>query len=519
MGKKQHRRASNSHKARTGQTKGSSRGSICDYCGKRSYASRKYAKEAARIQYPTEHLSPYRCVSAPEHVDTNMLWHLGHLVDRVVQGRATRAQVYGSPQLSEARPQRRGPVPEALRATMASAQPGRNDNDDSSEGASMPTVAETANVSLRGFDRAKGRYREVSAASPLKDRVALTHAALRAHALTHNFEDMVHDRKKGFVGRVSLRGLVRELFAEDGLDGSKLDQLTTSISNAGASAGLVKCIDASQGHIPIWWVAADYASVVGHPPLQDKPAAKKTAAPAAAEKSLTPSERAKKGAETKRQKHGFSGRKPGSRNRARIELLSLTERTLQSLGRAVTLEELYQSADFPVQKGSIRDVVDELVKERRVRQRTITQEDRDSLRAAGARLSLPNTARIIAHSSVAEGGEVPTATWGLSVAPQEAETKPLEPPAPPAEEAPTEVAEEPQDAAEDLLEAGMAAAREAGIDLEKIARRRKAPEPDRGLERELAEARAEIARLQAENAKLKKARDGLLAVLDTMKED
>ncbi len=519
-----HRRVKNGHKVRTGSSKESSRGSVCPYCGKRSYMSRKYAKEAARIQYPTEHLSAYRCIKAPEFVDTSKLWHLGHLAGRVIAGRDEKSNVHGSPELRPARPEKRGPIPEALRAMVesklaAEVAPSDNDNDEP-EGGQMPTIGETAQLNLTGFDRHKGRYKAVSATSPIKDRVALVHGALRAYALTHSFDSYRHEGRQGFTGRVSLSALIRELFEVD--DPDKQDGIAQAITQAGNKAGLIRCIESAhrqQGQLPIWWVAADYEEVVGHPPLMD-PAAPKPAppvkkatppAPKAPEPvTSTPSERAKKGAETKRKTLGYAGRKPGSRNRTRIELLSLAERTVKSLGRPVLALEIYESADFPVTIGSVRDALDELVKERRVLRRGFTEEDREALNAVGGpRFQTPKT-QVYLHASLAgEDKEVPVVTWELDpIDPlPELDDEPTAPRAQDMVSAGPESAFESADADdEDDIDAAIAA-------LEKKA---SAPKAD---DAELEALRVENEALKARLARVTKQRDRLLAVVETMKDE
>lgn len=53
----------------------------CPYCGKKSYYTRKAARRAGRSLYPDDHLNAYRCLDAPDYVDTTQLWHIGHAPD------------------------------------------------------------------------------------------------------------------------------------------------------------------------------------------------------------------------------------------------------------------------------------------------------------------------------------------------------------------------------------------------------------------------------------------------------
>lgn len=49
----------------------------CGECGKKSYGTRKDAKDAAKRLYPGDKLSIYQCVLG---------WHIGHLPKRVIRG-------------------------------------------------------------------------------------------------------------------------------------------------------------------------------------------------------------------------------------------------------------------------------------------------------------------------------------------------------------------------------------------------------------------------------------------------
>lgn len=92
--KQKHHTPSRSALPRRGSSTSSAKGAVCPYCGKRSYFTRKYAKEAAKVLYPHTHLTPYTCVKAPEFVDTSQLWHLGHLGEQVVNMGVDRALVH-----------------------------------------------------------------------------------------------------------------------------------------------------------------------------------------------------------------------------------------------------------------------------------------------------------------------------------------------------------------------------------------------------------------------------------------
>lgn len=504
----------------SGSSKESNKGPICQYCGKRSYGSRKLAREAARIQYPKEKLSAYRCLEAPEFVDAQTLWHLGHLSQKVLNGKVEKQRVHGGDRLQLARPVRNGPVPPELRATIETklaitkeAEASRTETDNDNEGGQMPTIGETAQLSLTGFDRHKGLYKAVSATSPLKDRVALVHGALRAYALTHSFDDYTLDGKVGFTGRVSLSALVRELFAGEFDNVENQDGFTQSLVQGGNKAGLIKCIDAASGHrdlMPIWWVASSYAKIIGHPPLQDSEARKpappqKKARPPAPSRSpeaeapadgLTPSQ---KGALTKKRKGKSPGRTPGSRNRSRLEVMSLAERTLKNLGRAVLAEEVYQAADFPVQLGAVRDSLNELAQERRVYKRPISDEDRAAIREQGGPSRIGSgLTQVWAHSSIVDtvNGEkvVPVATWGPAPVLRN------EQPAAIVQPVVTDKDNDDDDLDDVIasLEKEAAAPRQSG---------------------ELDELREEVAALKARLAKVTKQRDRLLAVVETMKDE
>lgn len=73
---------------------GASKGTYCQYCGKRTYHSRKLARRAADIQYPSEVMSVYTCRRLPEYVDEDLFWHIGHLTEAVKQGSYSRDEVY-----------------------------------------------------------------------------------------------------------------------------------------------------------------------------------------------------------------------------------------------------------------------------------------------------------------------------------------------------------------------------------------------------------------------------------------
>lgn len=64
------------------------RGMFTCECGKRAYATRRQAKQAARDFHPGEHLSVYRC-------DRTGTYHVGHLPMRVLRGRDDRGHHYG----------------------------------------------------------------------------------------------------------------------------------------------------------------------------------------------------------------------------------------------------------------------------------------------------------------------------------------------------------------------------------------------------------------------------------------
>lgn len=49
----------------------------CLECGKVSYVTRKRAKEVAKVLFPGNHLSPYKCGN---------YWHIGNLPRAVIRG-------------------------------------------------------------------------------------------------------------------------------------------------------------------------------------------------------------------------------------------------------------------------------------------------------------------------------------------------------------------------------------------------------------------------------------------------
>jgi hypothetical protein len=56
----------------------------CVTCHKRPYTSKKDAKRLARILYPGQHMQVYQCYG------DDTLWHIGHIVPQVLQGRISR---------------------------------------------------------------------------------------------------------------------------------------------------------------------------------------------------------------------------------------------------------------------------------------------------------------------------------------------------------------------------------------------------------------------------------------------
>ena len=61
----------------------------CASCGKRSYKTRKAAKQVGRSLYPSAHLSAYRCVTG--------WWHYGNIPDAVIDGTISRDQINPMP--------------------------------------------------------------------------------------------------------------------------------------------------------------------------------------------------------------------------------------------------------------------------------------------------------------------------------------------------------------------------------------------------------------------------------------
>ena len=59
---------------------------LCSECGKKTYASKKAARSAARSLHPGEQMNAYRCGTG---------WHYGHLDRRVIAGELAKEDVYG----------------------------------------------------------------------------------------------------------------------------------------------------------------------------------------------------------------------------------------------------------------------------------------------------------------------------------------------------------------------------------------------------------------------------------------
>lgn len=513
MGKK-HRQRRNGSLPRTGNARGSAKGAVCPYCGKRAYFSRKYAKEANRRLYPNEKMSAYQCTSAPEWVDTSAMWHIGHLAPAVTQGKATRSQVHGSAPVHMAREAPRKPIHPALRAIVV---PGStvndNDEDDNQKEGPMPTVSQVATINLKGFDRNKGRYREVGATSPMKDRLALVHGALRAYALTHNFEEMEHGGHKGFVGRVNVSALIRELFAQDVDDEEKVKALAKSIQNGGDRAGLTHCVDSGarlQGQPSIWWVASSYEDVVGHPPLQEAP----PAAPAkkAAAKKKDPA----------RVVYGKSTKNPGKGQRRRrkppqatLDRMYRVKSVLEDVGTkydtALTYSEIQaelKAMGVEASYGQVETAVDLLVAEKQAVTRQMSAEDKAAIRAAGgdAPSGIPKVL-VALRRQLDDEGNIPVllgtldqlkATEGAPEAPRES-TGPVQEPG-----CPVPVSSLPEEPGEPQAEP------EA---LEERVRR----QTEETLQDMYAAAQSRADRLQAENDRLRRAVDGLLATIEILK--
>ena len=68
---------------------GNQHGWTCGECGKRSYPSRKAARQAAAALPPQEGSYPPRAYRCPDSDE----WHIGHLPEAVIKGERSRAEV------------------------------------------------------------------------------------------------------------------------------------------------------------------------------------------------------------------------------------------------------------------------------------------------------------------------------------------------------------------------------------------------------------------------------------------
>lgn len=66
----------------------------CPACGKKSYATRKAAKNAAKVHHQDAHMSVYRCRSNNPKRPNPAPWHYGHLDEAVISGKMSKDEVY-----------------------------------------------------------------------------------------------------------------------------------------------------------------------------------------------------------------------------------------------------------------------------------------------------------------------------------------------------------------------------------------------------------------------------------------
>ena len=359
---RRHRPAKDANKPQLGASRNSAKGSVCAYCGKRSYFTRKYAREAMKILYPGERMSAYQCPKAPDWVDSSRLWHVGHLHDKVLEDGESRLEFYTGRGLQ---------MPQRDTVTI-------KDNDDQEEG-TMPTIGEMAHVRLQDFDRHAKQWKSVTLKSPMVDKVALVHGALRAHALTHSFDADEYDGKPGYVGRVAFKQVVRELFEHEVSKPEQLDVFAKAIQNASDRAGLTSCLDSSQrmqGVKPIWWIADSYESVMGRPAEPSQPEPKTAAAEPGP--AITVKRRPNPGKGKKRKR-----RPPQSTIDRMYRVKAVLEDVGLRYGTALSYAEIQNELGGTASYNQVETAVDLLVSEKQAHTRAMSAEDKAAIRAAG----------------------------------------------------------------------------------------------------------------------------------------
>lgn len=522
------------------------KGPVCNYCYKRVYLTRAYAKQAARIIYPGEQLRPYKCPKAPSYVDTDKLWHLGHLHETVREGQVGRDERYGTGSKTTAR-ETRYSIPQAMVDIMERSRPERGKD----EGEGMATVGELARVSPTGFDKKNSQYKDVNLHSPGSDKVALVYTALRAYAVAHGFEEGDYERRKGFVGRVSLRALIGELFGVSQED-DKLKQIVSQISDHGRRQKAFICLD-NPGRfsdvLPIWWISTDFKvptlsktakepekttvkSSSKTPPVPKAPPAPVQEAPSTSKKASAISRKAP----SKRLKA------PPMRviDRA-FAIKSILDVVAAKYDTALTRfeinDELKARGLEELSRGEFEAAVGYLEEEKAAVTRKMSDRDVDAIKKAGGIAPAgrrPMLVMLRKHAAV--GGTIPPLLGSLEqLRAAEPEVEPAEPAAldakpiksEPGPAAETKTEEEPEVAVEEEKEEVSSAVvaeddqPRLTPDLDRLVK-----EPsvfDEGESRAMPsfdtfrELTDRINELETENQKLRAARDGLLAVIETLK--
>lgn len=531
-------------KREAGKVQGRNRakGVICAYCTKKTYSTKQLAKRAGRVLYPGEPLRAYKCTKAPNGVDTNRIWHLGHLHETVIQGSVSREERYeGS---SSAKPREvRYSIPQVMVDIMkdkVNTPPPEPTDDD--KGAAMATVGELARVSLAGFDKKNSQYKDVNLQSPPADKVAMVHSALKAYAIAHGFEEGEYAGKKGLVGRVSLKALAGELFGVPPED-DKIKALTSQIYEAARRQRAFVCLD-SEGRfeniIPIWWVSSTFGSDVKaekKPAPAPKSKKAKQSAEDAVESSVeaeTPSDQSTATVKTSKRV-----KKPPERVIDRtFAVKSILTRVAAKYDTALTRfeinDELKAQGLDELTSGEFKSVMEWMLETKTIVARKMSEDDVKTIKATGGLAPTGRRGYLIMLKKYAPpSGEIPPLLGSLaqlratldegSTAPTEAEAKVESE----AVEEPANVSEAKQVATEPVMEVQVpnppstmtmvssspgSATSTGGA----VARTLVTFNEDQ-YKHFLDQARVRIEELEAENEKLRIARDGLLAVIDTLK--
>ena len=278
--------------------------SKCRYCGKVVYYSRKSAREAAKALHPNDRMSTYRCVKAPDFVDTSATWHFGHLNEEVVKGNVPRSEFYSASRGKVSR----GRKPKGRRQVNKRSNDNDNEDDDDDDGGQMPTVAETVKLTVKGLDEQTG--------SKLHDpqlRARYVYKALKAYAIANSFEEMELDGVRGRVGRISMNRFVNEVIFDGKAEAEKVKNAAGTIVNIGRRTKAFKCLEKGYStsdkvyHDPIWWVADETG-------IEDAPAQR-------------------------------GGRKKGSKNLATVDLHNTLFDLIVKIGRPTDAHEVYTLYD------------------------------------------------------------------------------------------------------------------------------------------------------------------------------